>query len=217
MALLLDIKSCFYSKIHRQLCRFILLACTLLCASFSVSASTVLILGDSLSASYGVEQSEGWVNLLQNKIPQHTIINGSVSGETTAGGLRRLPALLERTQPDLVFIELGGNDGLRGFPPQQLKNNLTKMIQLSKQSGAKVLLSQVMVPPNYGPRYSKLFSDAFISVSQSENITLAPFFMEQVAVDPSLMQRDGIHPNTEAQPIITAFMLPWITQELTNN
>ncbi|GGI84022.1 arylesterase [Shewanella gelidii] len=188
-----------------------------MCASFSVSASTVLILGDSLSASYGVEQSEGWVNLLQNKIPQHTIINGSVSGETTAGGLRRLPALLERTQPDLVFIELGGNDGLRGFPPQQLKNNLTKMIQLSKQSGAKVLLSQVMVPPNYGPRYSKLFSDAFISVSQSENITLAPFFMEQVAVDPSLMQRDGIHPNTEAQPIITAFMLPWITQELTNN
>ncbi len=147
-------------------------------------------------------------------MPQHTFINGSVSGETSAGGLRRLPALLESATPKLVVVELGGNDGLRGFPPKQLKENLTKIIQLSQAQGAKVLLSEVMVPPNYGPRYANQFTAVYHELAKEYDITLMPFFMEPVAVDPNLMQRDGIHPNADAQPIITEFVYPWINKAL---
>lgn len=113
--------------------------------------------------------------LITAKMPQHTFINGSVSGETSAGGLRRLPALLESTSPKLVLVELGGNDGLRGFPPKQLKENLTKIIQLSQKQGAKVLLSEVMVPPNYGPRYAKQFSAVYSELADEFQVTLMPF------------------------------------------
>ncbi|WP_258405317.1 arylesterase [Shewanella mesophila] len=173
-------------------------------------ANPILILGDSLSASYGMEQDKGWVHLLQKKMPNVTIINGSVSGETSAGGSRRLPALLESTQAKLVLIELGGNDGLRGFSPKQLKENLTKMITASRQSGAKVLLSEVMVPPNYGPRYAKMFSQVYQDLAVEHDITLMPFFMTKIAIHPELMQADGIHPNEDAQPQIAEFIQPWL-------
>lgn len=175
-------------------------------------ANPILILGDSLSASYGMEQDKGWVHLLQEKMPEVTIINGSVSGETSAGGLRRLPALLESTQAKLVLIELGGNDGLRGFTPKQLKENLTKMITLSKRSGAKVLLSEVMVPPNYGPRYAKMFAQVYQELATEHQITLMPFFMADIAIHPELMQADGIHPNEAAQAKIADFVKPWLEQ-----
>nr|WP_226415881.1 arylesterase [Shewanella glacialimarina] len=177
-------------------------------------AATILILGDSLSAGYGMEEGQGWVQLLSSELPEHTVINGSVSGETSAGGARRLPSLLESMQFDLVVIELGGNDGLRGFPPAQLKSNLTKIIELSQQAGAKVLLTEVMVPPNYGPRYSKMFNDIFSQLAKEHDIALIPFFMQQIAPNPALMQRDGIHPNVEAQPVITQWMKPWIIDAL---
>ncbi|WP_220733249.1 arylesterase [Shewanella morhuae] len=177
-------------------------------------AAKVLIFGDSLGASYGMAQQLGWVALLQKNLPEHQFINGSVSGETTAGGLRRLPALLDSVTPDLVVVELGGNDGLRGFPPTQLENNLTKIITLAKDSGAKVLLTEVMVPPNYGPRYTKKFTQVYQDISKAQNIVLIPFFMQDIAPHPELMQRDGIHPNEKAQEKIATWMQPWIESAL---
>jgi len=179
-----------------------------------ISAAPILILGDSLSASYGVDEDKGWVNLLRAKLPEHEIINGSISGETSAGGLRRLPALLESTKPELILIELGGNDGLRGFTPQQLKENLTKIITLSQAKDVEVLLSEIMVPPNYGPRYASMFSQVYKDLATEHQITLLPFFMTQIATKPKLMQRDGIHPNAEAQPDIAEFIFPWIKNAL---
>ena len=191
-------------------------AFTLILMCAPTYAATVLILGDSLSAGYGMPEDQGWVQLLRNELPQHNIINGSVSGETTAGGLRRLPSLLDSSQPDLVVIELGGNDGLRGFPPNQLKSNLTKIINLIKEHGAKVLLTEIMVPPNYGPRYSKSFTQTYQQLSKQYDIKLIPFFMQKIATNKDLMQRDGIHPNEQAQASITQWMQPWITQELSD-
>ncbi|MCL1143906.1 arylesterase [Shewanella gaetbuli] len=176
----------------------------------SAYAATILILGDSLSAGYGMEEQQGWVQLLRNELPEHNIINGSVSGETTAGGLRRLPSLLESSQFDLVVVELGGNDGLRGFPPNQLKSNLTKIIELSQQAGAKVLLTEIMVPPNYGPRYAKMFTEVYHQLADDFDVPLIPFFMQEIAPNADLMQRDGIHPNVDAQAKITQWMKPWI-------
>lgn len=211
MALLFDIKSFFLNLLARLSGALIIL----MLMGVNAHAATILILGDSLSASYGVEEQAGWVNLLRQKMPKHNIINGSISGETTGGGLRRLPALLDSHAPELVVIELGGNDGLRGFPPTQLKNNLTKMIQLSKNAGAKVLLTQIMVPPNYGPRYTKLFNQTYSELAKEHAVILAPFFMTEIAIKPELMQRDGLHPNKQAQPLITELMQPWIAQALT--
>ena len=205
-----DIGSFLTLAIKRSLATLIIV----LSVSSSSYAATILILGDSLSAGYGMEEEQGWVQLLRNELPQHTIINGSVSGETSAGGARRIADLLASSQFDLVVIELGGNDGLRGFPPAQLKSNLTKIIEASQQTDAKVQLTEVMVPPNYGPRYSKMFNDVFYELADSYNIPLIPFFMQDIAPNPSLMQRDGIHPNVDAQPIITQWMKPWIIDGL---
>ncbi|WP_405127351.1 arylesterase [Shewanella donghaensis] len=187
-------------------------------STFSVAtpsyAATILILGDSLSAGYGMSEEQGWVQLLRNDLTEHQIINGSVSGETTAGGLRRLPNLLASSDIDLVVIELGGNDGLRGFPPNKLKSNLTKIIELSQDNGAQVLLTEIMVPPNYGPRYTNMFNSVYHELSDQFDITLVPFFMLEIAPNPELMQRDGIHPNQDAQPQITQWMSPWIKDAL---
>ncbi len=188
------------------------LAAILSCSQ--VIAAPILILGDSLSASYGVDEDQGWVNLMRNKMPQHDIVNGSVSGETTAGGLRRLPALLESVKPELVLVELGGNDGLRGFTPQQLKENLTKIITLTKAQGSQLLLSEIMVPPNYGPRYAKIFNQVYVDLAAEHQITLMPFFMTKIAINPDFMQRDGIHPNALAQNDIAEFVIPWIEKAL---
>ncbi len=207
MALLFKIASlCFRPVALLPLC--------LVMVSVSSHAATMLIVGDSLGASYGLNEKDGWVEGLRKALPEHTLVNGSVSGETSAGGLRRLPALLDSAAPDIVLIELGGNDGLRGFPPQQLQNNLTKMIALAKQSGAQVMLSEVMVPPNYGPRYEKAFMNVYQTLAQDSEVTLIPFFMKEIAPHPELMQRDGIHPNKQAQPKITEFMLPYVEKAL---
>jgi acyl-CoA thioesterase-1 len=171
---------------------------------------SILILGDSLSASLGMKENQGWVYQLNQELQQqkspYTLINASISGETTVGGLTRFPRILAKQKFDYLLIELGGNDGLRGFPPSLIKNNLLQIIQLAQQQAIKVLLMDIKIPPNYGTRYNKLFNQIFTQVANKSNISLLPFFMESIAIRPELMQTDGIHPNIKAQPIIVAFM-----------
>ncbi len=161
-----------------------------------------------------MDEKDGWVEILRSKMPSHTIINASVSGETSAGGLRRLPALLEQHAIDTLFIELGGNDGLRAYSPQDLKQNLTKMIELAQQKNIHVVISQIHTPPNYGPRYAKKFAQVYHQIAAETGITLIPFFMEQIAPYPELMLRDGIHPNKKAQPKIAEILYPSLSQAL---
>lgn len=171
---------------------------------------TLLVVGDSLSAGYGLQQHEGWVNLLQNlwaaDARRIEVINAAISGETTDGGLARLPRLLEQHEPSHVLIELGGNDGLQGHPVDKLKMNLNKMIRLAQQSGAKVILQDMEIPSNYGRRYTTMFGEAFDEVAKKHDVVLIPFFLQSVALNKDLMQNDGIHPNKEAQPLIAEYM-----------
>ena len=165
-----------------------------------------------------MKQNEGWVYLLNQRLKQtnapYNINNASISGETTAGGLSRLPAILSNEQVDYLIVELGGNDGLRGFPPKLIKNNLLQIIELAKAKNLPVALVDVRIPPNYGPRYNKLFIEIFSQVAQEQQIPLLPFFMEPIAVKPELMQSDGIHPNLKAQPLIVDFMDKQLAQLL---
>lgn len=180
-----------------------------------VSAKTILILGDSLSAGYGIDAKQGWVNLLQQRLDQqypkkHKVVNASVSGETTSGGLARLPKLLTTYKPDVVVIELGGNDGLRGQPPQMIQKNLAQLVQLSQKQKATVLLFGMKIPPNYGSAYSSAFENNYKVVSQQYKIKLLPFFLEGVAGQKALIQNDQIHPNAKAQPIMLNLAYPYI-------
>ncbi len=174
----------------------------------------LLILGDSLSAGYGMTQQQGWVHLLQQQLQQDKsgwqLINASISGETTKGGLARLPELLKTHQPDAVLIELGGNDGLRGFPLTELEKNLTAMLSLVKQHQARAILMQIRIPPNYGPRYTRQFVDLYPQLAEKHQVQYWPFFMDQIATKPELMLSDGIHPNEKAQPIIRDFIAPML-------
>ncbi len=179
------------------------------------SAKTILILGDSLSAGYGIETKQSWVHLLQQRLDQHypkqhKVVNASVSGETTSGALARLPKLLQTYQPEVVVIELGGNDGLRGQPPQLIQKNLAQLVQLSQKQKATVLLFGMKIPPNYGTAYSRAFENNYKVVSQQYRIKLLPFFLEGVAGNKSLMQNDQIHPNAKAQPIMLNLAYPYI-------
>ena len=169
----------------------------------------VLILGDSLSAAYGLRQEQGWVSLLQNAWQEQgiNVVNAAISGETTDGGLARLPRLLEQHKPTHLYIELGGNDGLQGHPVKKMKNNIQGMINLAKQDEIKVVLQQMQIPTNYGRRYNQMFTGMFDSLSVENDIPLVPFFLQEIALDKSLMQRDGIHPALEAQPMIVEFMV----------
>ncbi|WP_024594352.1 MULTISPECIES: arylesterase [unclassified Pseudoalteromonas] len=168
--------------------------------------NTILILGDSLSAAYGLQQEEGWVKLLQDKYDDEQadieLINASISGETSGGALRRLDALLEQYEPTHVLIELGANDGLRGFPVKKMQANLTSLIQKSQATNAMTALMEIYIPPNYGPRYSKMFTDTFSRVSEETNAHLMNFFMLDIASQSDLMQNDSLHPNKKAQPLI---------------
>lgn len=168
------------------------------------SAQSVLVLGDSLSAAYGMPAEQGWVALMRQRLELRTpgldVVNASISGETTQGGLTRLPSLLERHRPGLVLVELGANDGLRGTPLPVIRQNLEQLISLSQAGGARVLLIGVRLPPNYGPRYSEGFFNLFVEVSESLQVPRVPFLMEGVALDRGLMQDDGLHPNAAAQP-----------------
>jgi acyl-CoA thioesterase I len=165
---------------------------------------TVLVLGDSLSAGYGIRVEQGWVALLQQRLTSegygHRVVNASASGETTGGALARLPRALDRHHPAVVIIELGGNDGLRGLPVRDVRSNLASLVRLSKGARARVLLIGMRIPPNYGPEYTKSFHDIYGEVATSERVALVPFFLDGVALDDALMQDDGIHPNAAAQP-----------------
>ncbi len=163
----------------------------------------LLVLGDSLSAAYGIPAEQGWVSLLQRRLAErgfpHRVVNASISGDTTSGGLSRLPATLERYRPALVILELGANDGLRGQPPMAMANNLGRMIELSRQAGARVLLAEMRVPPNYGPLYAQKFQATFSELAKRYEIPLIPFLLDGVAGNTALIQDDGLHPRAEAQ------------------
>lgn len=175
----------------------------LLCMAQNAAAGTVLIVGDSISAAFGLDTRQGWVALLEQRLHEQgfddTVINASVSGDTSAGGQARLPALLAAHKPALVILELGGNDGLRGQPPTQLQQNLASMIDQSRESGAKVLLLGMQLPPNYGQRYTQAFAQVYATLASEKNVPLVPFFLEGVGGKPELMQADGIHPAAGAQ------------------
>ncbi|TMP08948.1 arylesterase [Pseudoalteromonas sp. S3178] len=180
--------------------------------------NTILILGDSLSAAYGLKQEQGWVKLLQDKYDAEQsnieLINASISGETSGGALRRLDALLEQYEPTHVLIELGANDGLRGFPVNKMQANLTSLIEKSQATNAMTALMEIYIPPNYGPRYSKMFTDSFTQVSENTNAYLMDFFVLNIAGQSGLMQNDGLHPNKKAQPLIRDEMYESIKQWL---
>lgn len=177
---------------------------------------SLVVLGDSLSAGYGMAQSESWVGILQQRWatshPHITLVNASISGDTTQGALNRLAGVIERHQPDAAFVELGGNDGLRGFTPASIQDNLLQIIDQLQQHGATVALSQIHIPPNYGPRYSNLFTELFPATAAQANIPLIPFFMETIIENEDLMQDDGIHPNRTAQPLIADIMEPYLLE-----
>jgi len=189
--------------------------------SFSTFATDkVLLIGDSLSAGYGLEQAEAWVHLLQNKYDENNkaiiLINTAISGQTTDNALLKIDMWLKVHQPSHVLIELGGNDGIRGFPVKLLQKHLTELVDKSLQQGAKVALMEIQIPPNLGPRYSKMFIESYSKVAKETGVYLMPYFMTQVAVDSSLMQNDNLHPNAKAQPIIRDFMYSEIDKWLQN-
>jgi len=183
-------------------------------ASTANNATTtrILVLGDSISAGYGMSLESSWVSLLaqvmKSKYPGVSVINASISGETSAGGRARLPALLDTEKPDIVVIELGGNDGLRGFPIKVLRENLTAMTRQAQATGARVILVQMEILPNYGRRYTSAFSDSFGVVAEETGAVLAPFILDGVATDDTLMQADQIHPRASAQPRLLENFLP---------
>ena len=184
-----------------------------------VFAKTVMVLGDSISAGYGIEPQQAWVNLLQKRLnqqypKQHKVVNASVSGETTSGALARLPKLLQTHKPNVVVIELGGNDGLRGQPPQMIQKNLAQLIQQSQKANATVVVLGMKMPPNYGTAYSKAFENNYKVVSQQYKVKLLPFFLEGVAGNKSLMQKDLVHPNGKAQPILLNLAYAYINGAL---
>ena len=175
----------------------------LMCMAQNAAAGTVLIVGDSISAAFGLDTRQGWVTLLEQRLKDEgfndKVINASISGDTSAGGLARLPALLTEHRPDVVILELGGNDGLRGQLPTQLQQNLASMIDNSKASGAKVLLLGMQLPPNYGVRYTQAFAEVYSNLANEKKIALVPFFLQGIGGIPELMQADGLHPAAAAQ------------------
>ena len=186
----------------------------------SAQAQTLLVLGDSLSAGYQMQVEQSWPALLNQKWQEeggkHTLLNASISGETTQGALARLPALLKEHKPDWLLIELGGNDGLRGFAPTITHQNLASMIALAKEQQTRVVLTQIQLPRNYGARYLRQFEQIFPELAQANDLPLLPFFMDDIALRPELMMNDGIHPTPAAQPQIrdkvARFMEPLLNQ-----
>ena len=186
----------------------------------SVQAQTLLVLGDSLSAGYQMQVEQSWPALLNQKWQEegskHTLLNASISGETTQGALARLPALLKEHNPDWLLIELGGNDGLRGFAPTITRQNLASMIALAKEQQTRVVLTQIQLPRNYGARYLRQFEQIFPELAKANDLPLLPFFMDDIALRPELMMNDGIHPTPAAQPQIrdkvARFMEPLLSQ-----
>ena len=182
---------------------------------FASDPPVILVFGDSLSAGYGIDYTRGWVSLLAQRLERENfpqrVVNASISGETSQGGVSRLPAALASHHPAIVILELGGNDGLRGLPLPLLRNNLEKLIDLSKRSGARVLLVGMRLPPNYGPRYTEGFADIYKQLARKEHVALVPFLLAGVAEQRSLMQADNIHPVAEAQPRLLENVWPHLS------
>lgn len=175
----------------------------LLCWAQAALGGTVLVVGDSISAAFGLETSQGWVHMLQQRLDsqgsEYRVVNASISGDTTAGGRSRLPKLLDEHAPEIVILELGGNDGLRGQSPVHLKQNLAAMVEQAKQAGAQVVLLGMRMPPNLGQRYTAAFASAFDSLAEEQELPYVPFFLEGVGGVANMMQADGIHPTAIAQ------------------
>ena len=181
--------------------------CLLVLGSFTqAQAATVLVVGDSISAAFGLETQEGWVTLLEERLREHNpefkVVNASISGETTGGGLARFPQLLSEHQPDYVIIELGGNHGLRGLSLTQMSSNLTRMVQQAKQQDAVVLLLGMRLPGNYGQRYTEAFYNVYQQIAEQENVAVVDFFLAGVGGEEGMMQADGVHPTQMAQPLL---------------
>jgi acyl-CoA thioesterase I len=174
--------------------------------------STILVLGDSLSAGYGLAPSQGWVALLEKKLAaegyEYRVVNASISGETTSGGLERLPRALKMHDPAVVIVELGSNDGLRGLPVASSRSNLSQIVALARASGAAVLILGMRMPPNYGPRYTADFQAMFEDIAERHRARLVPFLLESVALKPHLIQADGLHPTLQAQPVLLDTVWP---------
>ncbi|MEZ8084921.1 MULTISPECIES: arylesterase [Vibrio] len=186
--------------------------------SASAQDSKLLVLGDSLSAGYNMDIKQSWPSLLPDALAKHdkavTVVNGSISGDTTGNGLARLPQLLEEHAPDTVLIELGANDGLRGFPPKLMSANLEQIIEQIKAAGAKPIMMQIKIPPNYGKRYNQQFEYVFAALADQQNVPLLPFFLEHIILKPEWMMNDGLHPKPEAQPWIAEFVAEELYQYL---
>jgi acyl-CoA thioesterase-1 len=168
--------------------------------------AAIVIMGDSLSAAYGMELSESWPSLLQQRLDQdghaYRVFNSSITGETTQGGVTRLPRLLQQHRPRIVIVELGGNDGLRGLPLEVTRDNLSTMIESSQAAGAHVILAEMRIPPNYGRTYTERFNGTYTELAEQHGAVLLPFLLQDIALEPGMMQDDGIHPTSAAQPII---------------
>jgi acyl-CoA thioesterase-1 len=189
----------------RRLC--FLLALLLASVSAQAEPPVILVFGDSISAGYGLEHvDQGWVELLKTRLKTegygYQVVNASVSGETTAGGLARLPRALQLHHPSIVILELGGNDGLRALPVAQMRENFAEMIDQATHAGAKVLLLGIRIPPNYGPQYTSQFEAVYSELSRADKLPLVPFLMDRIALQPDRMQSDDIHPNVKGQPIL---------------
>jgi acyl-CoA thioesterase-1 len=186
----------------------------------AVEVPTVLVLGDSLSAGYGIEVDQSWATLLQARLKEqgyeHRVVNASISGDTTESGAARIAQAIESFSPALIIIELGGNDGLRGIPPNRMRDNLRTIIKTGTESGAAVVLLGIRIPPNYGQRYIEEFDDVFRQLAAELEVPWIEFFMEGVALNEELMQSDGIHPNAIAQPLLLDNAWPIINTALSN-
>jgi acyl-CoA thioesterase I len=186
--------------------------------SVSIYAKAIVVLGDSLSAGYGIEVEQSWVFLLQKKINYvnkgYTVYNESISGDTSLGGVARIDNALSKHKPNIVLLELGANDGLRGLSPARMKSNLAEIIKRSQAADAKVLLLGIKIPPNYGKRYTEMFYNVYPQLAKEFNIPLVPFILEDVALNKELMQNDGYHPNHLGQPVIVErvwkYLLPML-------
>lgn len=205
----------------RRLRSIVFIALMIVFAPVYGNQGTLLIMGDSLSAAYGVQTEQAWVALLRERLDNRDlagwkIVNASISGETTDGGLRRLQDLLQRHQPDIVMIELGGNDGLRGFPPQVIRQNISRMIEQSRDADARVLLVGMQIPPNYGERYTTAFAAIFPELAERYETQLVPFFLDGIYDQEDLMQDDDIHPTAEAQGRLLDNVWPALQPMLTD-
>ena len=200
----------------RKLFFLILFSCA--AATSWANPPTVMVFGDSLSAGYGVDIDQSWTALLQARLTtqgyEHRVVNASITGETTEGGASRIASALEKFSPQLVILELGGNDGLRGFPTSRMKDNLSKIIEASRASGASVVLLGIRIPTNYGQRYTQAFENVYRELASEFDIPWIEFFMEGIALNAELMQDDGIHPNTKAQALLLDNAWPIVSDAL---